>query len=200
MHGKDNADAQLRQHAVVGLLAHEKARQPRRSDIGFDGFGVKAFARRSDGVGVNVGGKDLQPDRALRRLDLLAKQHRDGIGFFACAATRDPNAQGMFDGVGADKVGHDFLGEKVEHFGIAKEARDVDEQVLGEQLPLALLLAQQGEIACRVCGGEAGQRYAPLDAAPKRARLVQREVVAGFGAQETDDRRHLVGRRRRTLR
>ena len=68
---------------------------------------------------------------------------------------------------------------------VAEEAGDVDQQVLGEELELTWVLPQHVEIPTDVIG--TGQRHAPLDPAQQCARLVEREIVRGLGAQKIDD-------------
>ena len=47
---------------------------------------------------------------------------------------------------------------------------------------------QNVEIAVHVIGLDRGHRHAPLDPAPQRTLLVEREIVGGIGAQKIDDR------------
>ncbi len=72
---------------------------------------------------------------------------------------------------------------------------DVDEEILGEQLPLFAILSQDLKITRTVL--DRGHRHAPLDATLQRAWLVEPEIVRGRRTQKIDDlgQAVLVGRR-----
>src|SRR6185312_6277100 len=117
--------------------------------------------------------------------DFLEKEHGDGISLFARAAAGDPNSQRAVRAVHAHEAGNDLLREEFKNLGIAEEAGDIDEQVLGEKLDLSRVLLKSLEIMAAV--GDGGYRHAPLDAALQRAEPVGGEVVWGLSAQKSDD-------------
>ena len=82
-------------------------------------------------------------------------------------------------------IGNHLVRQQVEGLRVAKEAGDVDQQVLGEELELARILPQHVEITATVV--DSGQRHAPLDPAQQCARLVERETVRGLRAQKFDN-------------
>ncbi len=50
-------------------------------------IGIEAIASARHRVGIDVGREDLQLDLAFRGVDLLAKEHGEGISFLAGTAT-----------------------------------------------------------------------------------------------------------------
>ena len=152
--------------------------------------GIEAFASARHRVRIDVAGEDLQFDVALRGVDLLAKKHREGIGLLAGAATGDPDPQRPIQRVVAHEVGNDALGQKIENGRVAKETRDIDQQIPGELIAFVGVAKQEIEI---LGGGfDRRQRHPPLDAPLERAVLVKREVVNRLRAQESDDFRQQV--------
>ena len=98
----------------------------------------------------------------------------------------------------AHEVGNDVLGQKIENGRVAKEARDIDQQIPGELIALVRVPTQEIEI---LGGGlDARQRHPPLDAPLERTVLVEREVVNRHRAQDSDNVRqevlHRLQRRR----
>ena len=77
------------------------------------------------------------------------------------------------------------LPQQIEGGRIAEEVRDVDEEVLGEQLALAGILTQDLQIARAAL--DARHRHASLDPALQRALLVEREIMRGLRGQEIND-------------
>ena len=116
-------------------------------------FGIEAVASARHRVRVDVAGEDLQFDVALRGVDLLAKQHGEGIGLFAGAAAGDPDPQRPIQMMVAHEVGNDALLQELEDRRVAKETRDVDQQVAGELIALVRVAKQEVKVGIHV-GGE----------------------------------------------
>ena len=159
----------------------EEASEPRRRHVGLDRFRIDAVAGERYAVRIDVGGEHLQLDIAFCGRDLLEKEHRDRIGLFTRAAARHPNAQRSIQCLPPHEVRNDFLRQQIKGGRIAEEVRDVDEEVLGEQLALAGILTQDLQIARAAV--EARHRHAPLDPALQRALLVEREIMRGLRGQ-----------------
>ena len=80
----------------------------------------------------------------------------------------------------AHEVGNNALRQKIEDGGIPKEARDIDQQVPRELIPLVGVAKQEFEI---LGGGfNPRQRHPPLDATLESAMLVKRKIVNGLRA------------------
>ena len=169
------------------ILPGEKRRQPARRDIGLDRLGIEAVTGDRHRVRVNVARKHLQFDVALRDADLLAKQHGEGIGLFAGTAAGDPNPQRPIQGMIAHEIGNDALLEEIENWRVAKETRDVDQQIAGKLIALVGVANQEIQIGARAL--DRRHRHAPPDAAFERAMLVMGEVVDRLRAHEIDDLR-----------
>ena len=153
-------------------------------------FGIEAVASARHRVRVDVAGEDLQFDVALRGVDLLAKKHGEGIGFFAGTATGDPDSQRSIQRVIAHKVGNNALGQKIENGRVPKEARDIDQQIPGELITFVGIAKQEVEI---LGGGfDRRQGHPPLDAPLERPVLVKREVMNRLRAQECDNVRQQI--------
>ena len=76
---------------------------------------------------------------------------------------------------GAPATKIDLFRQQLESLGVAEEAGDVDQQILGEELELAGILPQSAEVPARI--DNRGHRHPPLDPPPQRTRLVEREIV-----------------------
>ena len=111
-------------------------------------------------------------------------EHGDGIGFFASAAARHPDADRPVPWC-AHQLRNDLLRQLLEGLGVAEEERDIDEQIVGEALEFGRVFDQQLEIAVGVL--DAGQSHAPLDPAADRSILVKRKIMRSLVAQQIDD-------------
>ena len=177
--------AQLAHDLIAIALLGEEAGEPRRRHVGLDRVRIDAVAGERHAVRVDVGGEHLQLDVALRGRDLLQKEHGDGIGLLAGAAAGHPDAQRPIQGLPLHELRNDFLRQLVEGGRVAEEVGHIDEEVLGEQLTLARILAQDLQIVRAAL--QPGHRHAPLDPALQRSPLVEREIVRAARGQEIDD-------------
>ncbi len=128
------------------ILSGEKCGQSTGRNVGLDRLGIEAFASDRHRIRIDVAGEDLQFDVALRGVDLLAKQHGEGIGLLAGTATGDPDPQRSIRSVIAHEVGNDVLRQKIEYRRVAKETRDVDQQVAGELIAFVGVAKQEIQI------------------------------------------------------
>ncbi len=116
---EDDTSAQGGGYRVAVPLLPEEAGKPGRGYIRFDGVRIQALARDLHGVGIDIGCEDLEPGIAFRGRDLLLEKHRDGVGFFAGAATSDPYAQRLAGRMIADQAGDRLVRQELENLGIA---------------------------------------------------------------------------------
>ena len=130
----------------------------------------------------------------MGRSDRLCEKHGERVGFLAGAASGDPDSQRPLGRGVRDQIRDDVLGQVLEYFRVAEEAGDVDQQILGQQIELGGILAQDFEVAAHVVRLDRSHRDAPLDPPLQGARLVEAKVVGRLGAQELDDARQRVGR------
>ena len=121
------------------------ANRPGETSASID-CGIEAVASDRHRIRVDVAGEDLQLDVALRDVDLLAKQHGEGIGLFAGTATGDPDPQRSIQIMIAHEVGNDALLQEIEYRRVAKETRDVDQQVAGELIAFVGVAKQEIQI------------------------------------------------------
>ena len=143
LHREHDAGAQLGRDPVGVILPAEECRQTIRRDVGLDRLRIEAVASDRHRIRVDVAGEDLQFDVALRDADLLAKQHGEGIGLLAGTAAGDPDSQRSIQIMIAHEVGNDALLEKIENRRVAKEPRDVDQQVAGELIAFVGVAKQE---------------------------------------------------------
>ena len=190
LHREHDVRAQLGRDPVVAILLGEKSGQSFWRHVGLDRVRIEAFASARHRLRIDVAGEDLQFDLALRGVDLLAQKHGEGIGLLAGTATGDPDSQRPIQRVIAHEVGNNALGQKIENGGIAKEARDIDQQIPGELIAFVGVAKQEIEIP----GGglDRRHRHPALDAPLERAVLVKRKVVNRLRAQEIDDLRQQI--------
>ena len=82
----------------------------------------------------------------------------------------DPDPERPVRRVPAHQIGNDLLRQQLEGLGVAEEAGDVDQQVLGEELELAGVPAAEAS------------RYRPLSSMPASAmrRSIRRRSVPGL--------------------
>ena len=91
LHREHDVGAQFGRDPVEVILPGEKSGQSFWRNVGLDRIGIEAVASARHCVRVDVAGEDLQFDVALRGVDLLAKQHGEGIGLLAGTAAGDPD-------------------------------------------------------------------------------------------------------------
>ena len=187
LHREHDAGAQIGRHPVGMIFPGEKCGQSTWRNVGLDRLGIEAFTSDRHRVRVDVAGEDLQFDVAFRGVDLLAKQHGEGIGLFAGTATGDPDPQRSIRSMIAHEVGNDVLLQEIKYRRVTKETRDVDQQIPGELIAFVGVAKQEIQILAR--GLDRRHRHAPLDAAFERAMLVMGEIVNRLRPQEIDDLR-----------
>ena len=187
LHGEHHGSAQLRLDPVAVTLLDEVFRQPLGRDLSGDGFGEEPVAGRGDGVGVDVGGEDLEHHALIGAFHEFAEQDDQRIGLLAGAASRDPDADRLPRQLGVHQVGDDFRGDQIEDAGVAEKAGDVDQQVLGQQVEFAGVGGEHFEVVAHRTGRDAAEDHAPFDPAFQGALLVEGEIIVGAAAHQGDD-------------
>jgi len=118
----------------------EKPTQALRGDIGLDVFGIEAVAGLGDAGFADVGAEKLGGDHGRFVAQVFGKRDGQGRGFLARRATGSPNTK---DGIGLAifyDARKDLSLEGLEDPRIAKEAGDIDEQILIEGFDLGGIL------------------------------------------------------------
>ena len=174
-------------HTIAAPLHLKEPRQPRRRYLCRDGFGIQTIPRRGDGVGIDVGGKHLQLHRHAGAGDLLLKQHGKGISLLPRAAPGHPDPQLRCCITATDQSGDGGLRQLVKHFAIPEKLRDMDQQILRQQLHLAGRAAQPLQIRLHRPHRQPHQPDAPLDPPLQGAGLVEAEIMGAGGAQQSDN-------------
>jgi hypothetical protein len=182
---EDHPLAELLAHPVDRVLFLEKALQPFRDDLRFDPAGVDAVAGVLQGALGGVGGEDLDVQRLGDPLRFLHQQHRERIRLFAARARGHPGADRRVGLAGADQRDDHALAQDLPRVGVAEEAGDVDQEVVGEVGDLGGRLAKHAGVVAQL--GHPGEPHPALDAAQQGGLLVAAEVVAGARAQHGQD-------------
>ena len=180
LHGEHDHLAQLFPDLVAAIrafFAGEAAVQALGRQVLGDAGRIAAGAGGVDGLVVEVGGVDQHLEIPPGLVHQLAQQDGDGIGLLAAGATGDPDAEHVVLGLVGQERGQDFLLQGDKGPRVAKEAGDVDQQFLEQQLHFRRVPGEEARIYRHAV--DAVLRHAPLDAAAQGAFLVQRKIVAG---------------------
>ena len=84
-----------------------------------------------------------------------------------------------------EEAGDDILGQRGKGIRIAEEPRDVDEKIAEEGFDFVGRFVEVGDVGFEAV--DLVEPHAPLDAAVDRARFVEREIVAGLGAEKDEN-------------
>src|SRR3984893_11825279 len=134
---------------------------------------------------VDVGREDLQLYGSLSGRDRLKEEHSDRVGLLARAASGVPDTDRLVEWLLAYQLGNDPLRQDRKRLFVAEKSGDVDQHGFGEEIDLVRILADRVQIDTDVL--DRRHRHPPFDLAPKRALLVEGEIVRGVRAQEVDD-------------
>ena len=179
-------------HLVAGRMRHEEFRQQVGRDLVGDRRGVDAAARDGQCIVVDVGRDDRDPGAHGSAVDLARQQHREGVGLLPCRTAGEPGTDLVPAAAPLHETGKHVAGERLPGFGVAEEARDVDEEVAEQQTDLVRIRREPTQIG--VAGGDPQRRHAGGGTAQHRRALVVEEVVAGPVADMLGDalQEHLV--------
>ncbi len=171
------------------VLFRKEAGDPFGGDVRFDAGGIKPLSSAGDGIGIDIGGEDLELDAQISGGDFLAEQHGQRICFFACAASGDPNPHRPVGRMAAHQIWNDFRREQIKDRRVTEEIGDVDKQVFCEQVEFVRIALQDLYVSIRIPDIDRCHHHAPFNPALQRARLVEREIVGCLGTEKVDDRR-----------
>ena len=163
----------------------EELLQPARGDAGDRTSLVDAEPCTFDRLLVKVGGEDL--DRCGKGTITQVFQQGDGNGdhLLPAGAARDPDTKWNAQGASFEQGRKDPARKCTEHIGIAKEARDVDQQIVIKRVDLRLVLPQQSVVCAQIVA--MAQRHAAVYAAVHRGGLVQFEIDPAVLMQQYED-------------
>ena len=171
---------------IEAVVVGEEPLQPPGGDVAFDAGGVPAGARLVDGRGADVGAEQL--DRQITGVGIAQElEERDGdrVDLLAGRAAGDPDAQRRVAGPILEELGEDRRAEGLEGLRIAKEAGDVDQDLVAQRAGLLGVVLDQLGVGRQA--GDAIDDHPPLDPPAKRGLLVAREVDGARLAQGGQD-------------
>ena len=115
--------AQIAHHPVSFAFPRKKPGQAllAHSSRGFRS--IKARAGKRDGMGIDIGRKDLKLDVVLRSLDRFQKKHGERIDFLAGAAAGHPNAQRPVERLFLDHIRDNACRKRLECGGDRERTR-----------------------------------------------------------------------------
>ena len=175
---------------IMIALAGEKAAESGDADIFNDIVSVYASSGYRDGFRVQIRRKDLDIPADAQILHDLRKENGDRIGFLACGAARDPDAQ-LF---GLRRVLDQVIDHAVlEHFKIVRipeETGHADQHFLGKQSRLVRIEREIFDILLQVT--VMGDNNAPLHAPQDRRLFIISVIDIGDIAQNGEHLRHQV--------
>ena len=185
--GKDDHVADLFPDQVIALVLHEKPFQSLGRYVAADRWRKTALARAVDGVGRQVGGKNLQAvfRRRVAAGHHFMEHHGQRIGFLSRGTGRYPGLEGAPLRVGRQHLRQDHHLQVLPHFRVAEKIRHADQQFLEQQVDLRRIVAQIGNVLFH--RRHLVQAHAALDAAQHRIDLVVREAVARMFGQQGDN-------------
>ena len=131
----------------------KEPRQPQLGDVGDLGIAIEALAGLADGSFVEVGREHLDRRFIEAAVEMLADQHRDGIGFLAGGAGRHPNPDIVVGPLGVEQPWDQTLPQQLEGFRVAKEVGHADQEVPHQGQGLVGLLPNESRIASQRSAG-----------------------------------------------
>src|SRR5207244_7746144 len=101
-----------------------------RRNVGGYGFGVNAGAGFFQARFTQIRSEDLDGELQVVLAHVLQQADGHGISIFACGASGDPNAHGIFRNTTVKNYGKHFLPQRLEAGGFSAKTADIDEDVL----------------------------------------------------------------------
>ena len=185
--GEDAAIPQRLADLVPALHRGEEPFQPLRRHLPTDRRRVNAAARDLECGIAQIARKDLHGGVGLQRVGRIQRADCHRVGFLAGCAPRDPEAERVPGQAAAQQAGKSARRDGVEDPRVAKEPRDVDQDVPVQCPNLLRFALQEGEIGNG--GIEAMTALTPADPTDERSTLVLPEVHSGGALEE---RGHLI--------
>ncbi len=177
MLGEQYAVTQALTDPVMVAVSGKEAGQALLRDIVFDGERVLPLPGHCDRLQVQVGGKDLEADIALRSMMLqrLGEQYRQGVGFLAGRAAHNPGPQIVPGGSVFDQFRECFLRQVGPGLRVTEERCDTNQHFPEQQLDFLAVLLQVVRIDGQVRNAMDG--HAPFNATTECTGLVQGEIM-----------------------
>ena len=159
-------------------------------DVCVDGGWVESYTRVLNGGIADVGRENLNPDVLIVPVQILEQRDGERIGFFASGAPRDPGSNGLLLASVLDQLGKYLMGERLERFGLAKESRHVNQQILVQGTHFGRRILQEPDVMLNV--GEPLQCHATQQAPLDGGQFVLLEVDSAGGAKKVEDASKLI--------
>ena len=182
---KNDLLADLPGDPQVTVFLHEKTCQQLGRDVRDDALREKSTASPFDGALIHIGRENLHVPLLIASCYEFLHEHGDRVSLFPCGTSWHPDAERFPRGRPLQDRRQNLVTQNGKDFAIAKESRNVDQQVAPERRDFLLRLLEELQIVVWV--GELCDANAALDAADHRARLVAGEVYAGLPVHEAED-------------
>ncbi len=161
LRGEGDHLADLGTDPEAPLLLDEETAQPLLGHVGRYVRGIEPLAGLFYGVGVEIGGEDLQRDTplGLKPLQRLLEDHGEGIGLLPGRAPRRPCPNPSLPV--RKQGGHDLIPQKFPGRRVAEKTGHADQQLAEEESHLLDVFLQVAD----VCGDPVDlvDPHAPLD-------------------------------------
>ena len=167
------------------LVLVEEAVEALDRQITLDASRIHAGARQFERLDGRIGGEDLDLDALAAARDFLGEQHGERVRLLAARARRHPGANRDIALPPAHQRPHHQLAQPLPGGRIAKEASDVDHQIMGQRAHLVGAVAQARRVVGQ--GKQRRQSHAPLQTAQQGRFLVAAEIVTGVRSQEREN-------------
>jgi hypothetical protein len=183
--GEDAAIPQQPANVVPAFHGGEEPIEPLRRHLPTDCRRVCAAARDLERGIAQIAREELDDCARLERFGRLQRADRHRVGFLAGGAPRHPEAKRVPGRAGAQQAGEDGRRDGVEDRRVAKEARDVDQDIFVQPPNLFRLALKEGEIGDG--GIEAMTALATADPPDEGRAFVPAEVHSGGVMEERGD-------------
>lgn len=173
--------------SVTAILRGEVTRQASGGHGFGDGVRVAAAAGALDGLRVQIGAEDLYPESPIVLLHEFEQGDGQAVHLLAARASGNPDAQHAVLRQTGEIGRQPAPDQGVERLGVAKEPRDVDQQLVEQGVQRGRGFLQEAQILRRLL--QLMDLHLALDAAAHRVQLVGGKVVPGVRLQEDKDLR-----------
>ncbi len=175
---------------VPAVRFHEESPQPCGGDILLDRLGVKPRPGFVDAGMTQVTRKDLHRDRAALVGGEFGERNRDRIGLLPGGTPQYPDPDREVAGTIPDQLRKDLLLEQLEALRIAKETRDIDQNILEQCFGFEGISGQESVVVVKPW--DPIEHHPAGQPAEDRAPLVVAEIHPGPAADGFEDAREPV--------
>ena len=120
--------------------------------IGLDRVRIDTGPGNLECLGIDIRREHLHAGSLARARDLFQQQDRQRVGLFPGGAAGRPDPDRLVVAVARDQGRQHLFGQKREGCPIAKDAGDVDQQVLGQRPGLRCVVPQPCEVGGEIVG------------------------------------------------